>query len=319
MLRIPLYLCVGLAAAVLSGPALAQAWPSRPITLIVPSSAGGTPDVVARLLATGLSDKLGQPVIVLDRPGASGNIGSEAVAKSAPDGYTILLGSIVNAVSPHLMKASVPLADLAPISSVAAAPDVLTVHPSVAAKNMQELIAFLKANPGTPVGYPGAGSTPHLSIESFRLMTDVKLTLVPYQGGGPMLQGLMSGQVPVAFATTLGVVPRLKSGQLRGLAISSAKRIAALPDMPTVAESGLPGFEVTAWFGLFGPAKIPGAISQRLAEATRAALGTPGLRNRLIGLGAEPLGSTPEEFGAFAQSEFQKWGTLIKDAGIRIE
>lgn len=319
MLRIPLYLCVGLAAAVLGGPASGQAWPSRPITLIVPSSAGGTPDVVARLLATGLSDKLGQPVIVLDRPGASGNIGSEAVAKAAPDGYTILLGSIVNAVSPHLMKASVPLADLAPISSVAAAPDVLTVHPSVAAKNMQELIAFLKANPGTPVGYPGAGSTPHLSIESFRLMTDVKLTLVPYQGGGPMLQGLMSGQVPVAFATTLGVIPRLKSGQLRGLAISSARRIAALPDMPTVAESGLPGFEVTAWFGLFGPAKIPGAISQRLAEATRAALGTPGVRNRLIDLGAEPLGSTPEEFGVFAQSEFQKWGKLIKDAGIRIE
>jgi tripartite-type tricarboxylate transporter receptor subunit TctC len=318
-MRLPLCVCVGIAAAVLSGAASAQAWPSRPVTLIVPSSAGGTPDVVARLLATGLSDRLGQPVIVLDRPGASGNIGSEAVARAAPDGYTFLLGSIVNAVSPHLMKSSVSLADLGAISSVAAAPDVLTVHPSVAAKSVQELIAFLKANPGTPVGYPGAGSTPHLSVETFRLMTGVQVTLVPYQGGGPMLQGLLSGQVPVAFATTLGVVPRLKGGQLRGLGISSARRIAALPDMPTVAESGLPGFEVTAWFGLFGPAKIPGAISDHLAEATRAALGTPGLRNRLIELGAEPLGSTPAEFDAFVQSEFQKWGKLIKDAAIRIE
>jgi tripartite-type tricarboxylate transporter receptor subunit TctC len=310
---------IAFAVAVVSGAALAQAWPAKPVTLVVPSSAGGTPDVLARILAIGLTEQLGQQVVVMDRPGASGNIGSEAVVRAAPDGYTVLMGSIVNSVNPHLMKVSFSLDELAPVSSVAAASDVLTVHPTVPVMNLQELIGFLKANPDTPVGYPGLGSTPHLSIETFRLMTGLRLTLVPYQGGGAMFQGLLSKQVPMAFATTLGVIPRLKSGQLRGLAISSAKRVAALPDMPTVAESGLPGFEVTAWFGVFAPARTPKPIIDHLSDAIRKAVAAPDIGKRLVELGAEPLGSTPEDFRTFVQAEFQKWGRLVIEAGIRAE
>lgn len=310
---------IAITAAVVSRAALAQAWPAKPVTLVVPSSAGGTPDVLARILAIGLTEQLGQQVLVMDRPGASGNIGSEAVVRAAPDGYTILMGSIVNSVNPHLMKVSFSLDELAPVSSVAAASDVLTVLPTVPVTNLQELIGFLKANPGTPVGYPGLGSTPHLSIETFRLMTGLHLTLVPYQGGGAMFQGLLSKQVPMAFATTLGVIPRLKSGQLRGLAISSAKRVAALPDMPTVAESGLPGFEVTAWFGIFAPVRTPKPIIDHLSDAIRKAVAAPDIGKRLVELGAEPLGSTPEDFRTFVQAEFQKWGRLVKEAGIRAE
>ena len=290
------------------------------MTLVAPSTPGSAPDVLARVMAQKLAEQLGQQVVVVNRPGAGTNIGTQAVAQAALDGYTLLLGSIANTLNPHIMSnVGYRIEEFAAISSVAAAPDVLVVHPSVAATNVGELIALLKAKPGTPAGHAGIGTTPHLSLEMFRRATGVELTLIPFKGGGEAQQGILGGQVPFMFATTIGILPRVRSGQLRGLAVSSAKRIAAAPELPTVAESGVPGFDVVAWFGFFAPAGTPKALVDRLSAETRTALSAGDLRKRLIDLGAEPLGSTPEEFSAYVQAEFQRWGRLAREAGIRLD
>jgi tripartite-type tricarboxylate transporter receptor subunit TctC len=302
------------------GAAGAQSYPAKPITLVAPSTPGSAPDVLARVIAQKLSEQLGSQMVVLNRPGAGTNIGTQAVAQAAPDGYTLLLGSIANTLNPHIMgSVGYRLEDFAPVSSVAAAPDVLVVHPSVAATSVAELIALLKSKPGTPAGHAGIGTTPHLSLEMFRRMAGVDVTPVPFKGGGEAQQGILGGQVPFMFSTTIGILPRVRSGQLRGLAVSSAKRIAAAPELPTVAESGLPGFDVVAWFGIFAPAGTPKPIVDRLSAETRAALVAPEVRKRLVDLGAEPLGSTPQEFAAYVDAEFQRWGKLAKEAGIRID
>jgi tripartite-type tricarboxylate transporter receptor subunit TctC len=311
-----------LAAALLAiaGAAQAQGYPSRPVTLVAPSTPGSAPDVLSRIVAQKLSEQLGQQMVVLNRPGAGTNVGTQSVAQAAPDGYTILLGSIANTLNPHIMsKVGYRLEDFAPVSSVAAAPDVLVVHPSTKAASVQELIALLKSHPGTPAGHAGIGTTPHLSLEIFRRMTAVEITLVPFKGGGEAQQGILGGQVPFMFSTTIGILPRVRSGQLRGLAVSSAQRIAAAPELPTVAESGLPGFDVVAWFGLFAPAGTPKAVVERLSTETRAALTAGEVRKRLVDLGAEPLGSTPEEFSAYVGAEFQRWGKVAKESGIRLD
>jgi len=290
------------------------------VTLVAPSTPGSAPDVLARVMAQKLAEQLGQQVVVVNRPGAGTNIGTQAVAHAAPDGYTLLLGSIANTLNPHIMSnVGYRIEEFAAISSVAAAPDVLVVHPSVAATNVGELIAQLKAKPGTPAGHAGIGTTPHLSLEMFRRATGVELTLIPFKGGGEAQQGILGGQVPFMFATTIGILPRVRSSQVRGLAVSSAKRIAAAPELPTVAESGVPGFDVVAWFGFFAPAGTPKALVDRLSAETRTALSAGDLRKRLIDLGAEPLGSTPEEFTAYVQAEFQRWGRLAREAGIRLD
>ena len=290
------------------------------MTLVAPSTPGSAPDVLARVMAQKLGEQLGQQVVVVNRPGAGTNIGTQAVAQAAPDGYTLLLGSIANTLNPHIMSnVGYRIEEFAAISSVAAAPDVLVVHPSVAATNVGDLIAQLKAKPGTPAGHAGIGTTPHLSLEMFRRATGVELTLIPFKGGGEAQQGILGGQVPFMFATTIGILPRVRSGQVRGLAVSSAKRIAAAPELPTVAESGVPGFDVVAWFGFFAPAGTPKALVDRLSAETRTALNAGDLRKRLIDLGAEPLGSTPEEFAAYVQAEFQRWGRLAREAGIRLD
>ncbi|HEY3077927.1 MAG TPA: tripartite tricarboxylate transporter substrate binding protein [Burkholderiales bacterium] len=302
------------------GTAGAQSYPAKPITLVAPSTPGSAPDVLARVLAARLSEQLGSQMVVLNRPGAGTNIGTQAVAQAAPDGYTVLLGSIANTLNPHIMgSVGYRLEDFAPVSSVAAAPDVLVVHPSVPATSVAELIALLKSKPGTPAGHAGIGTTPHLSLEIFRRMAGVDITPVPFKGGGEAQQGILGGQVPFMFSTTIGILPRVRSGQLRALAVSSAKRIAAAPELPTVAESGLAGFDVVAWFGLFAPAGTPRPIVERLSSETRAALSAPEVRKRLIDLGAEPLGSSPDEFSAYVSSEFARWGRLAKEAGIRID
>ena len=277
--------------------------------------------MLARITAQKLTELMGQQVVAVNRPGAGTSIGSAAVAQALPDGYTLLLGSeTAMTLNPHIMKTmAYALEDLAAVSSVAAAPDILVVHPSVAATNVRELIALLNDKPGTPAGHAGIGTTTHLSLEMFRLMSGVSLTPVPFQGGGATQTAILAGQVPFMFSTTLTILPRVRSGQLRALAISSAKRIAAAPDLPTVAESGLPGFDVAGWFGIFAPAKTPKAIVDRLAEETRKALGAADTRKRLIELGAEPLGSSPEDFAAHVKAEYQKWGKLAKEAGIRSE
>jgi tripartite-type tricarboxylate transporter receptor subunit TctC len=298
----------------------AQTYPTRPLTWIAPSTPGSAPDVLSRVVAQKLSEQLGQPIAVVNRPGAGTNIGTAAAAQAAPDGYTLLLGSIANAINPHIMsKVGYRLDELAPVSSIAAAPDVLVVHPSVAATSVLELVAELKGKPGTPAGHAGMGTTPHLSLEMFRRLAGVDLTPVPFQGGGAAQQGILSGQIPFMFSTTIGILPRVRSGQLRALAVSSPRRIAAAPEIPTMAESGVAGFDVVAWFGLFVPAGTPRAIVERLSDETRKALGAPEVRKRLIDLGAEPLGSSPEEFAAYVNEEFTRWGKLAKEAGIRID
>ena len=202
-----------------------------------------------------------------------------SVAQAAADGYTLLLGSIANTLNPHIMpKVGYRLEDFTPVSSVAAAADVLVVHPSTPAASVQELIAFLKSKPGTPAGHAGIGTTPHLSLETFRRMAGVEITMVPFKGGGEAQQGILGGQVPFMFSTTIGILPHVRSGQLRALAVSSARRIAAAPELPTVAESGLPGFDVVAWFGLFAPAGTPKPIVDRLSAETRSALGAAEVR-----------------------------------------
>jgi tripartite-type tricarboxylate transporter receptor subunit TctC len=276
--------------------------------------------VLSRIVAHQLSEQLGQQMVVANRPGAGTNIGTSSVAQAAPDGYTVLLGSIANTLNLHIMsKVGYRLEDFAFVSSVAAAPDVLVVHPSVTASNLQELIAQLKAKPGTPAGHAGVGTTPHLSLEMFRIMAGVELTQVPFKGGGAAQQGILSGQVPFMFSTTIGILPRVRSGQLRGLAVSSARRVSAAPDLPTMSESGLKDFDVVAWFGLFVPSATPEAVVERLSRETRAALKLPDVRKRLIDLGAEPLGSSPRDFTAYVQAEYQRWGKLAKEAGIRAD
>lgn len=306
--------------ALACAPALAQTWPAKPITLVAPSTPGSAPDVLARVMAQKLSENLGQQMVVVNRPGAGTNIGTVSVAQAAPDGYTVLLGSIANTLNPHIM-AKVGyriIEDFAAVSSVAAAPDVLVVHPSFAPTTTAELIAALKAKPGTPAGHAGIGTTPHLSLETFRRAAGVDVTLVPFKGGGEAQQGILGGQVPFMFSTTIGILPRVKSGQLRALAVSSGKRIAAAPDLPTVAET-LPGFDVVAWFGFFLPAATPKPVVERLSSETRAALGSPEVAKRLIDLGAEPLGSTPQEFAGYVQGEYQRWGKLARETGMRIQ
>lgn len=300
--------------------AVGQSWPARPITLVVPSTAASTPDIVARLLGQRLGEQLGQQVVAVNRPGAGGNVGSESVARAQPDGYTLLLGSIANTTTPHMMRSlGYKLDELAPVSSVAAAPDLLVVHPSVPAQTVSELIDWLKSRSATPAAIAGPGSTPHLSMELLRRMTGVDITIVPHQGGGPLIQNLVGGQIPFGFSTSVTVIPRVKGGQLRALGISSARRIASLPDVPALAEAGLDGFDVTAWFGLFVPAKTSAPIIDRLADETRKALQTLEVRNRLTELGAEPLGSTPAEFAAYVNAEYAKWGKLVAEAGIRLD
>ena len=309
-----------LAALALQGSAYGQDYPSRPITLIAPSTPGSAPDILSRVIAQKLSEQLGRQMVVLNRPGAGTNIGTASVAQAAPDGYTLLLGSIANTLNPHIMRTvNYRLEDFAPISGVAAAADVLVVHPSTPAESVQELIALIKSKPGMAAGHAGIGTTPHLSLELFRRMAGVEVTMVPFKGGGQAQQGIVGAQVPFMFSTTIGILPFVRSGQLRGLAVSSAKRIAAAPELPTVAESGLPGFDVVAWFGLFAPAGTPKAVVDRLNAETRTALAAPEVRKLLIDLGADPLGSTPEAFDVYVKSEFDRWGKLTKEAGITIE
>jgi tripartite-type tricarboxylate transporter receptor subunit TctC len=288
--------------------------------LVAPSTPGSAPDVLARIIAARLSEQLSQQAVVINRAGAGTNIGTVSVAQAAPDGYTLLLGSIANTLNPHLMRqVGYRLEDFAPVSSVAAAADVLVVHPSTPVTSVQELIAFLKRKPGTPAGHAGIGTTPHLSLETLRRMAGVEITMVPFKGGGEAQHGILGGQVPFMFSTTVGILPHVRSGQLRALAVSSARRIAAAPDLPTVAESGLPGFDVVAWFGLFAPAGTPKPIVDRLSNETRAALAAPEVHQRLIDLGAEPLGSRPEAFADYVNAEFERWGRLIRETGISLD
>ena len=312
----------GLALLLLAAPALAQAqgWPSRPLRLIVPFPPGGSTDILGRALGQTLSEVLKQPVVIDNRPGAGGTIGAEAAAKASADGYTLLMGQLGPlAVSPAIYKNLPydPVKSFAPVCLMAIVPSVLVVNTSLPVASVQELIAYAKKFPGKlTYGSAGNGSTSHLTTEYFKLATGLDILHVPYKGVGPMLTDLISGQVAMGINGAPAVMPHVTSGRLRALAVTSLARVPSLPDIPTLDESGLHGFEANGWYGIVAPAGTPEAILRRLNSDVRRAMAAPELRARLDAEGAIPAGGMPEEFGAFIASEIARWGAVLKRAGI---
>ena len=305
----------------LSAAVLAQAYPSRAVRFIVPFPPGGATDIIARVLAQKMGEAWSQPVVVENRAGAAGAIGSDAVAKSPPDGYTILMGTTsTHAVNPAI-NPKLPynnLADFAPVTLVATFPNVLVAHPSTAS-SLQELIAALKGNPGKyAFGSSGAGSSTHLTGELFKLMTQTDINHIPYKGTGPLLNDLMAGHVAFAFDQITGVMPYIQSGKMRALGVASAERNAALPGVPAIAEL-LPGFEATAWVGIFAPATTPTEVTAKIQSETKRILALPDVAQRMKEFGATPVANAPQEFAAFVSKDTEKWRTLVQSAKIKIE
>ena len=312
-----------LLAMLVSQAALAQAWPNRPVRLLVPFAAGaGINDIMARLVGQHLGAGLGQPVVIENRAGAGGIAGTDAAAKAAPDGYTFLMTNVSLVTSAYLYSRLPydPQHDFVPVTLVATSPLMLVVHPSIAASSVQELIALAKANPGRlNFGSGGVGSTPHLSVELFKSAAGIDAVHVPYKGGAPALNDLIGGQLSFMIENVPGTMPFVKGGKLRALAITSAQRSPLEPALPTMAESGVPGYEVVGWQGLFAVAGTPPEIVARLQAEVAKVLRQPEVRERLAALGAEPIGSTPQEFGAFVRAEHARWSNVIREKGIRSE
>jgi tripartite-type tricarboxylate transporter receptor subunit TctC len=303
--------------------ALAQgAYPNKPIRLIVPFAPGGSNDIMARIIGQKIGENVGQTVIIDNRGGASGIIGTDIAAKAAPDGYTLLMMSLTLAVNPSLFK-KLPYdtdKDLLPVSLVASAPLILVVHPSLPVKTLKDFIAHAKANPGKlNFGSGGPGTTPHLAGEMLKSMAGLQMTHVPYKGGGPALADLMGGQLQLMLENIPSTLPHVKSGKLRVLALSGLKRSPLVPEVPTLDEAGLRGYEIVGWNGLFLPASTPNAIVARLHTETVKALALPDIKDRLSGMGAEGVGNTPAQFGAFVKTEIKKWAQVVRDAGLRVE
>ena len=313
------------ALAALAFPAVvcAQSYPAKPVRMIVAYPPGGGTDIVGRIVAQKLGENFGQSVVVENRGGASGNIGTEIAAHAAPDGYTILMGNVApNAINVSLFKNLPfdPVADFAPVSLVASTPNILVVHPSVAARTVKEVIALARARPGTlNFASAGVGSSSHLAGELFRILAGAEIVHVPYKGAGPAMVDVLSGQVQLYFATMPAAMPHVKSGKLIPIAVTSARRSQALPELPTIAESGVPGYEASTWYGLLTPAHAPGAAVARLHEGVVKILAEGALREKLADQGFEPVGDSPQEFAAYIKSEIAKWGKVIRDAGIRPE
>jgi tripartite-type tricarboxylate transporter receptor subunit TctC len=296
------------------------AWPDKPIKIIVAFVPGGGTDVSARLIGPELQKRLGQAVTVDNRGGAGGNMGTDMAARAAPDGYTLLMGNIApNAINVSIYKNLPydPEKDLAPIALVAVTPNILVANKDLPVKSVKDLLALAKAKPGT-LNYPsaGRGTSSHLAGELFDSMGKVEMVHVPYKGGGAAFTDLLGGQVQVFFATMPAAMPFVNSGQLKALAVTSEKRSAALPDLPTIAESGLPGYAATTWYGLYAPKGTPAAIVNRLNKEVVQILEEPELRKRMIAQGLEPAGGSPKEFATFIHSEISKWGKVAKAAGI---
>ncbi|SDE01009.1 Tripartite-type tricarboxylate transporter, receptor component TctC [Cupriavidus sp. YR651] len=298
------------------------AYPDRPIRLVVPYPAGGAADTVARTLAAPLGAKLGQTIVVDNRPGASGVIGAGAVAKAAPDGYTLLLDATAHSVNPSL-QARLPYdtaKDFAPISLVVLVPNLLVVPPNSPFESPKDIVTAAKAKPGKlTYASAGPGTAQHLAAELFRQQSGLNLLHVPYKGGAPALSDLMGGQVDMMFSNMAASYPLVAGKKLKVLATTGTKRSAALPDTPTIAESGLPGYQVYEWNGLFAPAGTPQAIVDRLSALTREVLNSPEVSKRLAAIGAEPAGSRPEDFRKFVEGETAKWAKVIKQGSIRAE
>lgn len=309
-------------ALALPGYGLAQTYPNKPIRLVVTFAAGGGTDLVARAVAPRLAEALGQPIVVENRAGANGAIGADLVARSAPDGYTLVAGAAGTLViGPHLGKQPFDtFKDFAPVSPLAASAFIVTVHPAVKAGSLRELIELAKTNPGKiNFGSSGVGGAPHLATELFKSMAGVNVVLVAYKGLGPALTDLLGGQIQALFGDVGVVAPHLKAGKLKGLAISGLARSAIFPELPTVAEAALPGFAAGTWYGVLAPAGTPAAIVSRVSDEIRKVLALPEVGAALLAQGVEPSGSTPGEFAAFIREDHAKWGRVIRDAGIKLE
>jgi tripartite-type tricarboxylate transporter receptor subunit TctC len=318
------YLALLLSCALLGAygmSAAAEQYPTKPIRLIVPFPPGGTTDTVARLMAQKIGEALGQQVVVDNRPGAGGTIGTELAARSPADGYTILMGSITtHAVNPALYSklAFDPMKDFTPVSLIVSSPQLLAVHPSVPANTVKDFVALAKSKPGQ-LNYAsaGAGTSPHLTFELFKSATGIDLVHIPYKGTGPAITELIGGQVQAMITGVVALMPHVKSGKLRGLGVTSAKRVAALPDLPTLQEAGLKDFEVSSWFGFFLPAGTPKPILDKLNAQVRKVLEMPDVQKRLVSQGAEPAGNSSAEFARYVRTEMQRWGKVVRSTGVR--
>lgn len=313
--RIPLSLSLAVCSLALAGAVSAQAYPNKALRLVVPFPPGAGTDMLARTIAAKLSDSMGQPVVVDNKPGAGATIGTDAVAKAVPDGYTLLLSTTSHAINPSVF-AKLPydtLKDFVTVTQVATVPTVLVVHPSVPANNIKELVAFAKANPGKlNMGSASSGTVFHLAGEYLKSQAGIDMVHVPFKGGGPAMTALLGGQVNVLFETTLTVQPQVKAGKLRALAVGSDKRAPSLPDVPTVAESGFPGFSAENWYGVYAPAGTPRDIVMKLNAEIIKALKLPEVKERFASQGADLIGNSPEQHAAFLKTEMDKWEKIAK-------
>jgi tripartite-type tricarboxylate transporter receptor subunit TctC len=304
------------------GAAPAQDFPAKPLRIIVGSTPGGGTDIAARGIAPRMSEHLGQQVVVENRPGATTTIGVSAVVRSAPDGYTMLMGVSSLGINPHILK-NVPydaLKDLAPVSQVVVAPNIMVAHPSLPTRNVKELIAFARPRPGElNFAAGGAGSSQHLAIELFNYMAKVKIVHVPYRGQGTALIDVVAGQVTLMMANVISALPHVRNARLRALGVTGGKRATVAPEIPTIAEGGLPGYEVVQWYAVFVPAGTPREIINRLNSAVVAAVQDPKVRERIVADGGDPVGGTPDELGAILRADHARWGEVIRKAGIRVD
>jgi tripartite-type tricarboxylate transporter receptor subunit TctC len=312
-----------LALALASGAALAQTYPSKPIRIVSPFPPGGTSDILARQIGERLSKEWGQPVVTENRAGAAGNIASEYVARSSPDGHVLYINTVgTHAINPAIYSKLNfdPIKDFTAITNLVALPSLLCAHPSVPVRNVKDLIALARTHPGElSYSSAGSGSQPHLTAEMFKTMTGTKLLHVPYKGASPQMVGLLGGEVAVTWATAPSGVPFVKAGKLRPLGVSSSRRMPVLPDVPTIAEAGVPGYDALGWNGLVGPANMPPAVVQKINAAVVAIFNTPEVRERFIALGSEPIPSTPEAFASLMKAELPKWAKIVKESGARLD
>ena len=313
------------AIAMLAGslPALGQTYPSRPLRIVVPFPPGGGTDIGTRIVAQKLQEAWGQAVVVENKPGAAGIVGTELTARSAPDGYTFMMGNIgTHAINVSLYKklSYDPVKDFAPVSMVADLPLLLLVHPSVPANTVKELIALAKSQPGKLIfSSSGAGGSMHVAAELFKSMAGVDMVHIPYKGGAPAVADLISGQVALSFSTVLETIQHVKAGKVRALAVTNDHRSIALPDLPTIAEAGLPGYQSISWLALFAPAWTPKDIVNKVSAETVRILKLPDVKERLLAQGAEPIGSTPEQLAAILAADLAKYAKVIRESGYKPE
>ena len=315
---------VVLGASLLGGTsALAQAYPTKPVTIIVPFAAGGTTDILARIIGQALTAELGQSVVVDNRAGAGGNIGGQAAAKAAPDGHTLFMGTVgTHAINASLYKKMPfdPVKDFAPLTRVANVPNLLVANPAQPYKSVKDLIAYAKANPGkVNFGSSGNGSSIHLSGELFKSLAKVDMQHVPYKGSAPAVTDLLGNQIDIMFDNMPSAIQHVRSGKLVPLAVTTAKRSPELPNVPTIAEAGVPGYEATSWFGMFAPAGTPAPVLAKLNAAIVKVLAQPDVKKKINEQGAEVYSETPEQFAAFIQAESVKWGKVVKESGASLD